>query len=576
MKKYVRFTPVGIFVLLLGLAWGGAVSAQQTRGMGVPSNALPEELRELDVQDFFLPSDFREAGVLHAQDGHVVVVHRASGAAYFGKPGDRIYENDALITLKDSHCRIRLYSDDVVNMAPNTQFSVDAFLDSPGRGEKTSLFSLLKGKAMFYALRLFRYKDTRFKVKTPTAVVGVRGTKFGVHVFPIKGRSAAAAAGVRVAAARFQVPFHTARNEPEGLATGTVVACADGYLDVIDPDTGRILADVRPNEVFNSYTGKKTFDPANNTLNAIQADTEDGEESQAAGDQATDPGEPGGTEGAEALLAVTETVTTTTLEETGLDAEENSSAEPLFEPPGQWYFAAMLLDQGTGLIEDVYVGGADGTIVSDVPSMIDSDRFFFNEQTDTVTEVRISGVLKNAGVTWKRTTLAQNAYMSWGYWTSDMTFTGSGPYQFIEKMWWVDGDVNDRTLPKGEIAYEGGAQGTYWSPTETHDMKGSFSCRVDFDASSHEVQDFTMNVAGGGKTASIYNEQVSFDPAFKPEGYRFFMFTDGTWSLNGNTPTDKECQGIVYGGGQGIGGSCGMYNSSTKEGYAGIFHGQAR
>lgn len=572
-------------VLLSVLATPAVPSVWAQTDREILSGELPGALEGMDIREGYMPAGgFPRAGVIHALQGTLIVVHRADRTAFAASEGDPIHENDELFTLTDSRCRIRFLSEDVVSIAPETRFSVERFLDQPGQGEKTSLFGLLRGKAMFYALRLFRYRDARFEVETPTAVVGVRGTQFGMHVFELEGRQAGER-GVQVAERGPGLPVHLSQADSGGPDLGTIVACGDGELDVIDRESGRQIALVRPNENFNTVTGQKAFDPRNRTLNGIAADTQvrkDGDEDAAEG--------PDGTENQaqpheeETQVAGLDTMATTstdltdltadvTLQETGLEAEK--AVEPLFEPPGHWYFAAMLRDQGTGFIEDVYVGGADGTIISDVPSMIDPDRFLFNEETDTVTEVRIAGAWKEAAVTWKRTTLGQSDYMAWGYWTSDMTFTGSGPYQFIEKMWWVDGDLNDRTMPKGVIAYQGGAQGTYSSPSETHDLKGSFSCRVDFEASSHQVQDFTMNVAGGGKTASIYKEHVSFDPALEAEGYRFFMFTDGAWSLHGNTPTDKECQGIVYGGGQGIGGSCGMYNASTEEGYAGIFHGQA-
>ena len=43
---------------------------------------------------------------------------------------------------------------------------------------------MAKGKAMFYVMRLLGYKNIDTSVKTRTAVMGVRGTKFGVEVVP--------------------------------------------------------------------------------------------------------------------------------------------------------------------------------------------------------------------------------------------------------------------------------------------------------------------------------------------------------------------------------------------------------
>ena len=55
--------------------------------------------------------------------------------------------------------------------------------------EKKSFLGMLRGKVMFYALRLFS-KKTNMMVRTPTAVRGVIGTKFGVHVYQLhEGRA---------------------------------------------------------------------------------------------------------------------------------------------------------------------------------------------------------------------------------------------------------------------------------------------------------------------------------------------------------------------------------------------------
>ena len=127
----------------------------------------------------------------------MVVIHRAAKGAYFGREGDTIYEDDSLNTLADSRCRVKFFDEDVVTMAAETEFSVDSFEDQRKAGKKRSLFSMVKGKAMFYAMRLFRYKETRYRLKTPTVTVGVRGTKFGAHVYWVDKEKSADAVGIR-------------------------------------------------------------------------------------------------------------------------------------------------------------------------------------------------------------------------------------------------------------------------------------------------------------------------------------------------------------------------------------------
>jgi len=263
---------------------------------------LPDTLKGVEIQNDYVPaSGFTRAGLVHALQGTVVVMHRADETAFVASKGTPIHENDELFTLSDSRCRIRFRTDDVVNMAPNAHFSVDKFLDSPGRGEKTSLFSLFRGKAVFYALRLFRYKKTRFHVKTPTAVVGVRGTCFGVNVFELEAERAQQN-GVRIADSGIGMGAYLAQAGSESRPkTGTIVACGDGQLDVTDPTTGRRIARMNPNEDFNSVTGQKTFDPRNRTLNQIAAEAEvqetDGEEGASVRKEETEMEDAEGTEG---------------------------------------------------------------------------------------------------------------------------------------------------------------------------------------------------------------------------------------------------------------------------------------
>ena len=184
MKKLSLWSIGFSLIALAGLTLTSMnLHAKTARGGGVPSESLPKSLKKMDIKDYFVSSSFKKAGVIHSLTGHVVVVHKATGEAYFGREGDRIFENDSLTTLADSRCRIKLLTKDVVTMAPDTEVSVDTFFDQKKEGKKTSFFSMAKGMAKFYALRLLRYKESKFKVKTPTAVVGVRGTEFILNVY---------------------------------------------------------------------------------------------------------------------------------------------------------------------------------------------------------------------------------------------------------------------------------------------------------------------------------------------------------------------------------------------------------
>ncbi|MFH1349457.1 MAG: FecR family protein [Pseudomonadota bacterium] len=212
-KRLPLFLPFCLLFFLFLTA--DHLHAQVRREAGVPAHLLPGNLKDLEIKDYFVQVNQKEVGVIHALNGHVVVIHKSTREAYFGKEGDPVYEEDSLNTLADSRCRVKLSGEDIISMAADTELSVDEFQDRREQGKKRSLFSMVKGKAMFYAMRLFRYKEMRFSLKTPTAVLGVRGTKFGVHVYWIDEENRDEA-GIRVADSGSKVAPYLAQVNPEG------------------------------------------------------------------------------------------------------------------------------------------------------------------------------------------------------------------------------------------------------------------------------------------------------------------------------------------------------------------------
>jgi hypothetical protein len=168
-----------VTALLSAPAWANPGSE---RGMAISATDLPEDLQAYDVKDYFLPAQDEQVGYIQTLMGTVVVVREKMQQAYFATKGDAIFQADTFVTLETSRCRIKFTTQDVVTMGANTRIRVDALVDDRKARQKKSLLSMLRGKAMFYVVRLFKYKRTQASVKTPTAVCGVRGTQFGIEI----------------------------------------------------------------------------------------------------------------------------------------------------------------------------------------------------------------------------------------------------------------------------------------------------------------------------------------------------------------------------------------------------------
>ena len=186
MKQHTLIVVLAVIMVFAGLQAGPSrADTDLDRGNAVPHEALPEELQALDVKDYYVASGVVPVGLIQTVTGHVAVLNGDTGEAYFAAPGDAVFRQDALFTLEESRCRIKFTTADVITMGEDTRIDIDEFVDDRELQKKASTFSMLKGKAMFYVIPLFRYKEVSFTVKTQTAVMGVRGTKFGVEIaFP--------------------------------------------------------------------------------------------------------------------------------------------------------------------------------------------------------------------------------------------------------------------------------------------------------------------------------------------------------------------------------------------------------
>ena len=232
--RYYYHTIIVFLSVIVALAVGAPVWAQAERGLFVPDDLLPAELQGMAVKDFYVPAGGEEVGKISMVGGHLVVLHKDTGEAFFAQEGDGIFEQDLFFTLQDSKCRLNFNNADVISMAADTKISIDEMVDDRDKKEKKSLVSMLRGKAMFYVVKLFKYRKTSATVNTPTAVCGVRGTKF---VITISKETKKSAQGIPVYLADLSRPAETASDLPvlylAQAETGTVTTVVDVLEGVV-------------------------------------------------------------------------------------------------------------------------------------------------------------------------------------------------------------------------------------------------------------------------------------------------------------------------------------------------------
>ncbi|MFP8777444.1 FecR domain-containing protein [Hydrogenophaga sp. RWCD_12] len=98
--------------------------------------------------------------------------------------GDAVRSGERIATGRDGAASVVLKDGTVLTLGPNTTADLSQFQYDATTQEGNFALDLLQGSLRVVTGLLAKINPDRFKVKTPTAVVGVRGTDFIVEAAP--------------------------------------------------------------------------------------------------------------------------------------------------------------------------------------------------------------------------------------------------------------------------------------------------------------------------------------------------------------------------------------------------------
>ncbi|MGE0762475.1 MAG: FecR domain-containing protein [Bdellovibrionales bacterium] len=128
-------------------------------------------------------------GVLQVVKGNVQVKSAKDGKISKAKVGAKIFSKDTIITGKDSRAKIVMVDNNVINVSPDTHLEIQNYEYKPEQGKKDVLLNVLYGKVRSKVEQKYDGKSSKFELKTPTAVAGVRGTDFMAGYSPTTNSS---------------------------------------------------------------------------------------------------------------------------------------------------------------------------------------------------------------------------------------------------------------------------------------------------------------------------------------------------------------------------------------------------
>jgi hypothetical protein len=96
--------------------------------------------------------------------------------------GLEIWENDTLRTGPDGSIGVIFSDDTLLSLGPESTLFIDKFLFAPREGKYSIVLRMIKGTAAYLSGLISKLSPDSAHFETPTASIGIRGTKFVVRV----------------------------------------------------------------------------------------------------------------------------------------------------------------------------------------------------------------------------------------------------------------------------------------------------------------------------------------------------------------------------------------------------------
>lgn len=134
------------------------------------------------VSDAFYPGYGAPIGQVQRVKGEVVAVHsHAVDQGFRLRPGTSLYKGDTLFTMENGRVRFIMNDGSILSLASETKLELNKSVYEQKKKSRSSFLNMAFGKARFLVVKLINFKRSEFKVKTPTAVCGVRGSDYVIE-----------------------------------------------------------------------------------------------------------------------------------------------------------------------------------------------------------------------------------------------------------------------------------------------------------------------------------------------------------------------------------------------------------
>ena len=135
-------------------------------------------IESMVIKETFAPGNGSAVGIIRQVSDRVVIVHQAQKYGYRAEKGLDLFKGDIILTGKDGNVSFKLNDGSFISLASDTEMTINKSLYAPKQKTRSSFMEMVSGTARFVVRKFVDARHSEFKVKTRTAVAGVRGSDF--------------------------------------------------------------------------------------------------------------------------------------------------------------------------------------------------------------------------------------------------------------------------------------------------------------------------------------------------------------------------------------------------------------
>lgn len=123
-------------------------------------------------------------GHLTQVEGRVDILRGGKLPAIPVKLNDGVQLGDVIRTKSKSKAQITFVDKSTMTISPESRVGIESYMFDASKNKRNAVVQLFQGLAHVAVSKIFKAAEPDFVVKTQTAIMGVRGTDFGVRIYP--------------------------------------------------------------------------------------------------------------------------------------------------------------------------------------------------------------------------------------------------------------------------------------------------------------------------------------------------------------------------------------------------------